>query len=56
MTVYIGLTLDRVVQNLLTSVKLCGSYGLYKVTMDLEVCYEFKSGFADDDLTHIELP
>ena len=40
-------------QNLLTSVELCGSYGsygsygLYKITMDLEVCYEFKSGFAD---------
>ena len=35
-------------RNLLTSVELCGSYGLYKVTMDLAVCYEFKSGFADD--------
>jgi len=35
------------VRNLLTSVELCGSYGLYKVTMDLAVCYEFKSGFAD---------
>jgi hypothetical protein len=38
------------VWNLLTSVELCGScgvYGLYKVTMDLVVCYEFKSEFAD---------
>ena len=37
-------------RNLLTSVELCGSYGLYKVTMDLAVCYEFKSGFADDSV------
>ena len=42
------------VQNPLTSVKLCGHcgamaiYGLYKVTMDLAVCYELKSEFADD--------
>ena len=36
--------------NILTSIKLCGFcgvYGLYKVTIDLAVCYEFKSVFAD---------